>query len=51
MVQSGEQLPLVQQVVVLNPRTYGLDSFITQPFSLMCKRLDEKDWFFLTTQW
>ena len=43
MVLSVEQLPLVQQVVVSELISCELDIFGTQPFSVMCKRLAEKD--------
>ena len=42
MVQSEEQLPLVQRVVSSDLDSCDLDSFIMQPFSLMCKRFVEK---------
>ena len=42
LVLSVEQLPLVQRVVCLDLGSCDLDSFVTQPFSLICKRLVEK---------
>ena len=43
MVQSEEQLPLVQRVVSSDLDSCDLDSFIMQPFSLMCMQAVDRE--------